>query len=141
MLSGVVAPIAFMSLPSPALAGSLVGRVLPSVFISGLALGILIAALDAGRSVARQRRARVAAALIWAGACGVAQFSIMPAIDRVRESIPGSIDSLGAVDPRRVAFDRLHSASVALLGLGMLAALVVAVLAVNATRPRTIHSH
>jgi hypothetical protein len=141
LVAGVVAPVAFTSLPSPALAGSLVGRVLPPLFIIGVTLGILVAAAAMSDPSATLRRARVAAALFWAGSCGVAQFSIIPAIARVRDSFRGPVDSLDIVDPRRLAFTRLHSASVGLLGLGMVAAATVAVLAIMTARARLSHLH
>jgi hypothetical protein len=62
-------------------------------------------------------------------ACATAQLIIGRRIESVRAQIGGPIEILSANDPRRVAFGRLHGASVAWLGLAMLAAAVAAVIA------------
>jgi hypothetical protein len=121
LMSAVVAPAAFAVLPSRALAGSLVGRVLPVVFISGVVLGIATMLLLGVGRPAGGRTAGVAGA-IWTLTCGVAQFIVAPRIEQIRRAIGGSVDALAAGDPQRVAFGRLHGASVALLGVAMLAA-------------------
>jgi len=131
LLAASVAPAAFASLPSPALAGAVVGRVLPVIFISGLVLGAVVALRGLGDAAAGHHGARAAAA-VWAVASGAGQFVVGPAITRLRAGAMGSIDALALTDPRRIMFGRLHVASVGLLGLGMLAALVVAGLAVVA---------
>ena len=74
VVGAVVAPAAFAVLPTRTLAGALVGRVLPALFWSGAAVGLLVAMLGRDRGVSR-----------------------------------------------RVAFGRLHMASVALLGVAGLA--------------------
>ncbi len=129
LLAASVAPAAFASLPSPALAGAVVGRVLPVIFISGFALGLVVALRGLGDATSGHHGARVAAA-VWAIACGAGQFVVGPAIARLRIDAMGPIDVLVLTDPRRMMFGRLHMASVGLLGLGMLAALVVAGLAI-----------
>src|ERR1041384_6170190 len=81
IVSAAVAPAAFEVLPTRTLAGALVGRVLPVVFVSGLAAGAAIIAL-----ARRAPRRRVAGALI-AASCAIAQFVITPRIDRLRTEI------------------------------------------------------
>jgi hypothetical protein len=61
--------------------------------------------------------------------CAVAQFVISPRIERVRQSIAGPIEALTPDDPRRAAFGKLHAVSVAWLGVAMLCAAIVAVVA------------
>lgn len=138
LLGASVAPAAFAALPSPGLAGAVVGRVLPVVFVSGLVLAIVVGVLGLGDATTGQGPLRTAAA-VWALACGAAQFGIGPAITHVRASVAGSIDALATDDPGRVAFGRLHMASVGLLGVAMIAALVVAGVAFAAARSPTTH--
>jgi hypothetical protein len=135
LMAASVAPAAFAVLPTRALAGALVGRVLPVVFVSGAITGLAAAALalGAGGPFARARVALPAAA---AAACLVAQFAIGPRITRLRAEIGPSIEALDASDPRRREFGRLHGISVAWMGAGMLAggaALVLTLLAARRT--------
>jgi Domain of unknown function (DUF4149) len=134
IVAAVVAPAAFAALPSRALAGALVGRVLPTVFLSGCAAGIISAALAVLDPAKGGAFGRTSAAVVWAVACGVAQFSLTPRIERIRVAAGGPIDSLAANAPLRVAFGRLHGISVGLLGIAMLAAIVVLCSAARAMR-------
>lgn len=133
LLAAVVAPAAFEVLPSRTIAGTLVGRVLPVVFIAGCLGGVATLVLGApGSGLGSGGRA---SAVVWAAACAAAQFIVSPRIERVREAA-GPIDALAPDSPLRVAFGRLHGVSVGLLGLGMLAALGVLVLSARAVGQR-----
>ena len=122
----VVAPAAFAVLPSRMLAGALVGRVLPVLFWSGLAIGLGVAAAG---GVTPRPLARTAAALLMAVACGIAQLAVAPRIQRIREQIgDGAVDALAPTDPLRQAFGRLHGMSVAWMGVAGIAAIVAVVL-------------
>jgi hypothetical protein len=136
LLAAVVAPAAFAVLPSRALAGALVGRVLPVVFLSGCVGGAVTAALELTGPTLAGALSRVAAAIAWIAACAIAQFVISARIERLRVAAGGSIDALAQDNPLRVAFGRLHGVSVGLLGLAILAALTVLVLAGSAMRGR-----
>lgn len=114
VVGAVVAPAAFAVLPTRTLAGALVGRVLPTLFWSGAIVGLLVAAL--GRRSASSR-ARTVLGLAMTVACLGAQLLVAPRIARVRADVPVPIDRLARQDARRVAFGRLHAASVALLGV------------------------
>lgn len=128
LVAGVVAPAAFAVLPSRTLAGALVGRVLPVIFWSGIAIGLVVAAL----AWPMPRRAwSVGAALALAGACAAAQLIVAPRIEQVRAGIGGAVDALDPSDPRRQAFGRLHGMSVAWMGVGGLAASVALVVLVR----------
>ena len=130
----VVAPAAFSVLPTRALAGALVGRVLPVIFVTGLVVGLCAAVLGWQASSAFART-RVVLPLLTALACGVAQFGVAPRIQRLRAEMGPSIEALPTTDPRRAQFGRLHGISVAFMGAGLLAAGVALVLtAVAATR-------
>ena len=130
----VVAPSAFLVLPSRTLAGALVGRVLPVIFYAGVVIGAAIVVLDIlGRT---GTWTRTAAGAVSALACAVAQLVVGTRIDRLRAAIGGPLEALAPDDPRRVAFGRLHAFSVGWLGIAMLAAVVALALAVRALHPR-----
>jgi hypothetical protein len=130
-----VAPAAFAVLPTRTLAGAIVGRVLPSLFYAGVAVGIMVVVLEvfAGRSVIGRRGLAATAMVV---ACAIAQFWIGSRIDRLRADIGGSLETLAVADPRRILFGRLHGASVALLGVAMLAAALALVMAMRALQPK-----
>jgi len=135
LFASVVAPAAFAVLPSRSLAGALVGRVLPVLFIAGIVAaiaGLWLDRADAGRLP----RVRRAALVVVAASCAIAQFAVGPRIARVRQEIDGPIEQLPPGDPRRAAFGRLHAASVAWLGLAMLAAATTVVLVSLSARSR-----
>jgi hypothetical protein len=121
LLSGVVAPTAFAVLPSRTLAGAVLGPAFPVLFIGGLVAGLLATA-DGAVSGGYWR---VGAGIVMAISSGIAQFGILPSIERVRATIVGAVDALAPDDARRQAFGRLHGMSVACLGIAMLAAVVV----------------
>lgn len=123
LFAAVVAPAAFAVLPSRALAGAIVGRALPVVFISGIVVGA-VTALAAWRwPRSRARGAAVAGGVIAAVACAVGQFVVGARIERLRAAIGTRLDALAATDPQRVLFGRLHGVSVLLLGVAVVAAL------------------
>ena len=120
LVATVVAPAAFAVLPSRTLAGALVGRVLPVIFLAGLPVGALLA--WRGRPTAR------GAGVLATVGCAAAQFLIGPRIEAIRRAVVGPMDALSITDARRVAFGRLHGLSVASLGLAMLAVGVATVI-------------
>lgn len=125
----VVAPGAFDVLPSRTIAGVMVGRVLPTLFIAGMVVGVAAALCGGPRRVA-------VAALIAAVSCAVSQFWITPKLDRLRATIAGPIDVLPPGDARRVAFGALHGYNVAGLGTAMIGAAVCLWFLLVAMRPR-----
>jgi Domain of unknown function (DUF4149) len=128
-----VAPAAFRVLPTRALAGALVGQVLPVLFFAGVVAGV-IALVLAVRGAPWSTLRRIGAIGTLAG-CVVAQGVIAPRIEALRERIGPSVDALAATDPLRVAFGRLHGLSVLALGVAMvfsLLTLIGAALAVDA---------
>lgn len=152
----VVAPGAFAVLPSRTLAGVMVGRVLPIVFGSGLAVGVAVALLSGWPAAAGQAskagnaghagnavtagfppgRAAAITALLASAACALAQFGINPRLQRLRADLAGPVDALSLDDPRRVAFGLLHGYSVLGLGVAMLAGAVSLGFLLYALRPR-----
>jgi hypothetical protein len=136
LFAAVVAPAAFAVLPSRTLAGALVGRVLPIIFIVGIVVALASLGLDRA-DAGRLPRVRRVALVVAAASCAIAQFAVGPRIKRVRREISGPIEQLPAGDPRRAAFGRLHAASVAWLGLAMIAAAATVVLVSVPPRSRT----
>lgn len=127
LVATVVAPAAFAVLPSRTLAGALVGRVLPVLFIAGVVVAMASLWLDSG-AYGRAIRVRRALLVVAAVSCAAAQFAVAPRIERVRREIDGPVERLPQDDPRRIAFGRLHAASVAWLGLAMVAAVTTLIL-------------
>ncbi len=121
LVAAVVAPAAFAVLPTRALAGALVGRVLPVVFLSGIVAWIGALVLGQGAAPAFAR-ARLLLPLVAALLSAAAQFGVGPRIARLRAEMGPSIEALPTDDPRRAQFGKLHGVSVLLMGAGMLAA-------------------
>ncbi len=134
LLAAAVAPAAFAVLPSRTLAGDLVGRVLPVIFWAGIAAFAAVMVLGAWTDRQSRFKPRVFAAALGGAACMIAQLIVDAMIARVRGQIHGPIDALAAGDPLRVAFGQLHLLSVVLLGIAMLGAAAVLVLAVRGAR-------
>jgi hypothetical protein len=108
-------------LHSHLLAGGLIVRVLPPLFYSGLAIGLVTAML------ATSWRRWVA--FVMAGACAVAQFVVAARIDQLRATVSGPVDALPSTDPRQAAFAQLHGLSVLFLIAAMISALVIVIAA------------
>jgi hypothetical protein len=130
--SAAVAPGLFAVLPTRALAGLVVGRLLPVVFYAGIVAGAFVVVMEMRTQGGWSWRGRESPAAVMIVACGVAQLLIAPRIERVRAAIGGPMDALPVADPRRVAFGRLHGLSVAWLGVAMLAAAIALALAARA---------
>lgn len=137
LVATTVAPAAFDVLPSRSLAGALVGRVLPVLFLSGL--GIAMAAIVTEARASQGRRLMTLGPLIGLGAgCAIAQFIVGPRIARVREAIAGPIEALPAGDPLRQQFGMLHGISVFWLGVAMVAACIAIAVRIRASRSPVI---
>src|SRR5262249_47749096 len=125
LFAAVVAPALFAVLPSRATAGEVVGRILPVLLYTGIAISLVAALLEtmgAARIGAHRAGASLPIGLVCALAVWVGQ-----RIDKLTASIGQPIDALPADDPRRTDFGRLHALSVALLGVAMLVAVGLAV--------------
>ncbi|MEP6492845.1 MAG: DUF4149 domain-containing protein [bacterium] len=134
--STAVAPAVFAVAPTRTLAGEVIGRLLPSIFYSGILAGAVLIGLEVWERRHWEWGAREIAGLVMIGACAIAQLFVGPRIERLREQIGGPLESLAVDDVRRVAFGRLHGASVAWLGVAMLAAIAALVLASRANAAR-----
>jgi hypothetical protein len=134
--AAIVAPAAFDILPTAGLAGVLVGRILPSLFITGMVVAAIILGLEA-RAPRPGARLRGIGAGVMLIACAVAQFVIGGQIERLRSASATPIGALSRDDPRRVAFGRLHALSVAALAAAMIAAAASALGARGAATARS----
>jgi hypothetical protein len=127
--STAVAQAAFTVLPTRTLSGLFVGRTLPVIFDAGIVAGLIILVLQWGAAPLERSGWRIGSAALVVITCAVAQFAVGARIERVRASIPGAIEALPVSDARRVAFGQLHAVSVGLLGIAILAAALIVVLA------------
>jgi hypothetical protein len=107
LFGAVVSRVAFRVLPSPELAGSLVGPVLETLHLyggfAGVALALLAAALGRGP-------VRIALPLLMAGLCLYSHFGVTAEIAEIRGRVFGPEGSLELA----ARFSRLHRLSVAL---------------------------
>lgn len=127
----VVAPAAFRSLGSIAVAGILVRNTLPAIFDAGMVAGLLLLWLGAGGERSWPRLIRLACGAGVAGCCAVAEFGVVWHIDQLRARLATPIETLAPSDPSRIAFDHLHFLSVGLLGVAMILAVVGIILLVR----------
>jgi hypothetical protein len=121
--AAAVAPAAFDLLPGSGLAGALVGRLLPPLFVAGAVGGLIVLAVELWWPRAG-RRLRAGGAVLMIAACALAQFVVGARIARLRAAVDRPIAELAPDDARRTAFGRLHGLSVAGLGAAMLGAVV-----------------
>lgn len=133
-VSVAVAPALFAVLPTRELAGLVVGRVLPGLFYSGMIVGVLVMVIETAARGTWSWRGREMFGLLIFVSCVFAQMFVAPRIARLRAEIAGPIENLPADDVRRIAFGRLHGASVAWLGVAMLAAVIALVLTARTLR-------
>jgi hypothetical protein len=123
--SAIVARAAFSVLPTRTLAGALVGRTLPALFLAGLVIGAVVMLLGLRDApTAPWRATRVVTALGTALLCALAQFGIGGRIERLRAELGVDLAMLAAGDPARIAFGRLHALSVLALALAMVLAAI-----------------
>ena len=129
LFSVVVARVAFDVLPTRELAGALVGRILPVIFLTGLVAGVGVIALEFRGPRRPYAILRGIGATVMIFACAIAQLGIAPRIADLRAALPGPLAEMPIDAPARVAFQRLHMLSVAWLAVAILAAVAVAVFA------------
>ncbi len=125
----VLAPIAFSRLPTPRLAGMVVGGTLSVLHWIGLMAGLLFVLATAATALrSKWRRATQAQVLLIAAmflATAFSQFHILPAMERDRAQAGGDIESALRDSLERRDFDRLHALSEKLEGIVLLSGLGV----------------
>jgi len=121
LFGAVVARAAFAVIPSPEVAGHLVGRVLGPLQLGGAGIGIALAAL--GGALQRGRVA-VVLPLLLAAVCLVNHFGVTPAVAEIRLARLGDAGTDPGLAER---FARLHLLSVSLFMLTASGAIALAV--------------
>ncbi|MDQ2665108.1 MAG: DUF4149 domain-containing protein [Gemmatimonadota bacterium] len=129
-VAAVIAPAAFAVLPTRALAGALVGRALPVLFISGVLLGGMATAYYATSA----RITALGGLLLLTG--NAAALMIERRLHDLLTAVGAPIDTLAMTDARRVEFGRLHGLSVLMMGVGVVGASIALV-----TLARRIHAN
>ena len=110
--SFVTAPALFSALSSSA-AGRLVGPLLTALHRMGLVCGIVMLAASFLCELRHLQLIRGLTALMLL-ATAFSFFVITPQMQKIRETVGGSIEALPSRDAGRAAFDRLHRLSVGL---------------------------
>lgn len=135
--SFVVAPSAFGVLPSRALAGAVVNRTLGVINVGGVFVSLALLAsafFVAGAASRRALRVEAAMLVVLGATCAVGRWVVAARLEVLRVAMRRPVDDVPPDDPLRVAFASLHGYSVAVLLIGMIAAL--AALLLIAHRPR-----
>ena len=127
-LAVAVAPAAFAVLPTRAIAGELIGKILPLILLTGVIVGCAVLVLVLAGPRRKHWLVTGIGAILVAFACSVAQFGIAPRIARVRNEAGAAFDTLAADSAVRIEFGRLHRMSVAWLGVAILGATSVVLL-------------
>lgn len=127
-IAAVLAPAAFAVLPTRALAGAIVGEVLPVLFIGGIVVGGVVAAVWARRT----RAAAIGGFLLLAGSARA--LTIEHRLHALLVSLGAPIDSIATSDPRRIAFGRMHGLSVLFMGVGLVGACIAVVVLMRRVR-------
>jgi len=125
----VVAPAAFAVLPSRHLAGELVTRIVGAADAVGiLAAALILLTALFSRPATAWRRPSGALSLTLYGllllAPALSSGLISPRLLAMRQAMGRPIEAVAESDPLRVTFNQLHQASVALLTVALVAALV-----------------
>ena len=118
--SFIVAPALFAMLPKPGIAAAIIGVSLTDLHLLGIACGLvaLVGTFIVKPLHPKGLRTLLAVMLVLTT---ISLFGIMPQMQRIRESVGGSIEALPPQDAGRAAFDRLHKLSVGLEGIVLLA--------------------
>jgi len=132
IFSFIVAPAAFAVLPEQRLAASVVSRVLGSIEIIGIAVGVI---LLFSLLVFREKRGKpplfelIAVALMSLSLI-LSRFVVSSHLHDLRERYGDQLANLAHSDPIRAGFDQWHQYSVWLMGFNILAAIfLIALLA------------
>jgi hypothetical protein len=123
--AAVVTQGAFEVLPTQDLAGQLVRFTLSGLHLMGLiaAIVFILASIGMDRSLRAFIEPAVIGVILMAILTIASQDYVIPRMNVLREQM-GSVQATPANDPRRAAFDKLHSASVDLEGGVLLLGLI-----------------
>jgi hypothetical protein len=137
-LSFVVAPGAFVLLGNRDAAGMLVGFSLSRLHFAGIFLGLifLLARLARSRDFASFTTAAALTVVLMVVLTGLSQFTVSNRMDNLKRQMV-SVQNTPENDPLRVAFNRLHSVSVAYETAVLILGLTAMILLVRETVPRS----
>ena len=123
--AAVVTQGAFAVLPTQDMAGQLIGFTLSGLHLMGLiaAIVFILASIGMRRSLQAFIEPAVIGVILMAILTIASQDYVIPRMNVLRDQM-GSVQSTPANDPRRAAFDKLHSASVDFEGGVLLLGLV-----------------
>lgn len=114
----ITAWMAFSTLPTHHMAGTVTGESLRILYTEGLVAGILLVVFlliaQQLRAFARNVIPAVVLVLIMLGLTAYSQFSIIPRMESYRIQAGGAVDQAPVNNPYRLAFEQLHHESVAL---------------------------
>jgi len=114
----VVAPAAFRQLPTPDLAGAVVGYTLTRLHVLGIAAGIVFLFAFAGmRGAADLAKPAALLVLLMLVLTAASEFGVTPRMAGLREQMVrehGSIAATPREDPARSSFGKLHGVSASL---------------------------
>jgi hypothetical protein len=143
-LGAAVAPTVFgvlrgAQLPNAnELAGMMITRILAMINRSGFEIGLFLIVTGYFLSKKESRFVRFAEMIslaIMAIMTGVSHWIISARILALRTAMQAPIDQIASNDPRRVAFDALHSYSVTAMGIAIMAGLIAFLII---ARPRSV---
>ena len=137
-LSFVIAPGAFVLLGNRDAAGLLVGFSLGRLHFAGIFLGLifLLARLARTRDFASFTTAAALTVVLMVVLTGLSQFTVSNRMDNLKRQMV-SVQNTPENDPLRVAFNRLHSVSVAYETAVLILGLAAMILLVRETVPRS----
>ncbi|MGD0831519.1 MAG: DUF4149 domain-containing protein [Terracidiphilus sp.] len=132
----IVAAVTFHLLhPDTHTAGRIVGELLRTMHFMGLASGSLALFVLTPLWGLYKPRATAAPMFLLAAMIGLtlySQLAIIPAMDRDRTAVGGTIDAVDAANPNRIDFEKLHRWSVDVEGTILLLGLATVVLIAKA---------
>jgi len=136
-VSLVVAPAAFRLLPTPDLAGALVGAALTRLHLMGIGAGLLFLALGAASSAVSQLkvgRSALVLVTLMIVLTAASEFGVTPRMYALRVQMAAAHGSIAATpreDPVRAAFGKLHGVSMSLELVTLLSGLAAFFLAIR----------
>jgi len=123
----VMAPIAFHVLPTPHLAGPVVGAALRTLHRMGMVCALVIIVITLALEWTRRTFPICLIALAMLALTAWSQYGIIPRMEAVRAAL-GEVDSAPRDNPARLRFERLHRRSEHAEGVVLLGGLALTML-------------
>jgi hypothetical protein len=127
---GVVAKVAFSTMPTPLLAGTIVRGTLLDLHRLGMAEGVIflaatLALLVTARDTHSVRAIDLVLVVAMLGLTMYSQFSIMPRMENDRQALGGDVAKASPDNPAYKHFEHLHGLSVKVEGTVLIGALLL----------------